>query len=97
MGYRPDNPAGDALGEALPQCCQDWGRFGWTPGDWRARPHGWNVMTDIDLLPEVLCHHQLRKWLFRKICGPEWAPKEHVIPFSGPIRPFFGVRGPETK
>ena len=35
MGYRPDNPAGDALGqalgEALPQCCQDWGRFGGTP------------------------------------------------------------------
>ena len=28
-----------------------------TPGDWRARPHGWNVMTDKDLLPEVLCHH----------------------------------------
>ena len=21
------------------------------------QPHGWNVMTDIDLLPEVLCHH----------------------------------------
>ena len=45
-------------------------------------------------------HHAVggtRSGLFRKICGPEWAPKEHVIPFSGPIWPFFGVRGPETK
>ena len=25
-----------------------------TPGDWRGRPHGWNVMTDKDLAPEVL-------------------------------------------
>ncbi len=33
---------------------------------------------------------------FRKICGPEWAPKERVIPFSGPIWPFFGVRGPDN-
>ena len=32
-----------------------------TPEDGRARPHGWNVMTDKDLLPEVLRHHSLRK------------------------------------
>ena len=42
---------------ALPKCCQDWGRLGGAPGDWRGRPHGWNVRTDKDLAPEVLCHH----------------------------------------
>ena len=36
----------------------------------------------------------LSVWLFRKICGPEWASKERVIPFSGPIWPFFGVSWP---
>ena len=38
------------------------GRFGETPGDWREQPHGWNVMTDKGLSPEVLCHHELKKW-----------------------------------
>ena len=37
------------------------GRLGGTPGDWRGQSNGWNVMTDKDLLPEVLCHHSLRK------------------------------------
>ena len=46
---------------ALPQSCQDLGRFGGTPGDGRARPHGWNVVTDKDLLPEVPHRHQLRE------------------------------------
>ena len=32
-------------------------RLGSTRGDWRGRPHGWNVRTDKDLAPEVLCHH----------------------------------------
>ena len=45
----------------MPQCCQDRGRLGGTPGDWRGRPHGGNVRTDKDLAPEVLCHHSLRK------------------------------------
>ena len=35
-------------------------RPGSTRGDSRrleGPPHGWNVMTDKDLAPEVLCHH----------------------------------------
>ena len=42
-------------------------RPGSTPGGLReterARPNGWNVMTDKGLSPEVLCHHSLRKSL----------------------------------
>ncbi len=33
------------------------GSLGGTPGDWRGQPHGWNVMIDKDLSPEVLYHH----------------------------------------
>ena len=39
-------------------------RLGSTRGDSRrleGRLHGWNVMTDKDLLPEALCHHQLSR------------------------------------
>ena len=39
-------------------------RLGSIRGDSRgreARAYGWNVMIDKDLLPEVICHHQLRK------------------------------------
>ena len=53
--------AGSPREKRLPQCCQDWGRLWGTPGDWRAQPNGGNVMRDKDLLPEVLCHHSLRK------------------------------------
>ena len=30
-------------------------------GDWRGRPHGWNVLADKALSSEALCHNQLRK------------------------------------
>ena len=62
---------------ALPQCCHDWGRLGGTPGDWRGRPHGWNVMTDKDLLPEVLCHHSLRKSRGSGSCPSATSPSTH--------------------
>ena len=46
-------------GRALPTCCQDQGGFVRTHGDGRRHVSTSNMMTDSDLLPEVLRHHHL--------------------------------------